>query len=157
MALRYPRDHQALFPDDRAVTLHDDCIFNGGPDGYDGGTFPEGDRQTWVDYTKRVAGGNTFGGEGCNQAGDSTYDWSNWTDLCGADGLVPYIEQFQIAYLNVSACPSVIQSNPAEMVLIDGHSLAIRRLCRTCLMMRTGLNAWMPYRRRLSSLPEMSI
>ncbi|RYP36171.1 hypothetical protein DL767_003503 [Monosporascus sp. MG133] len=100
VALRYPRDHQALFPGDRGVTLHNDCIFNGGPDGYDGGTFPAGDRQTWVDYTKQVASGNTYGGEGCNQAGDSTYDWSDWADLCGSDGLISYINEFQITYMN---------------------------------------------------------
>ncbi|RYP78988.1 hypothetical protein DL770_006783 [Monosporascus sp. CRB-9-2] len=100
VALRYPRDHQALSPGDRGVTLHNDCIFNGGPDGYDGGTFPAGDRQTWVDYTKQVASGNTYGGEGCNQAGDSTYDWSDWADLCGSNGLVSYINEFQIAYMN---------------------------------------------------------
>ncbi|KAF5689061.1 hypothetical protein FDENT_4563 [Fusarium denticulatum] len=100
VALRYPRDHQALFNGNRAVTLHNDCIFNGGPGGYDGGTFPSNDRQTWVDYTKSVASGNTYGGEGCNQAGDSTYDWSNFGDVCGSNGLATYINAFQIAYLN---------------------------------------------------------
>lgn len=100
--MRYPPDHRALFAGDRSVTLHNDCIFNGGPDGYDGGTFPADDRQTWVDYTKEVAAGNAYGGEGCNQADDSTYDWSNFDDVCGSNGLAAYIDAFQIAYFNVS-------------------------------------------------------
>ena len=151
VALRYPRDHQALFPGDRAVTLHNDCIFNGGPDGHDGGTFPVGDRQTWVDYTRQVAGGNTFGGEGCNQAGDSTYDWTNWTDLCGDNGLVPYIEQFQIAYLNVSV---LRYRNHANGNKADGQSLVIRNLSRSCSITQTGRSVSMPYNRRFSSMPK---
>lgn len=107
IAIRYPADHKALFPGSRAVTIHNDCIFNGGPKGYDGGTFPDEDRQTWVDYTKQVASGNFYGGEGCNQASDSTYNWSNWTDVCGSNGLVKYINEFQISYMN--------PGNPPEM------------------------------------------
>jgi hypothetical protein len=102
VALRYPLDHMALFPNDRSVTLHDDCIFDGGADGSDGGTFPTDDRQTWVDYAIQVAGGNTFGGEGCADAGDAAYDWYDWDDLCGSNGLVAYINSLQLAYLNVS-------------------------------------------------------
>ncbi|RYO87404.1 hypothetical protein DL762_004234 [Monosporascus cannonballus] len=100
VALRYPRDHQALFPGDRGVTLHNDCVFSGGPDGYDGGTFPAGGPPDLGRLHQAVASGNTYGGEGCNQAGDSTYGWSDWADLCGSDGLVPYINEFQIAYMN---------------------------------------------------------
>ncbi|KAL7940439.1 hypothetical protein V8C42DRAFT_337514 [Trichoderma barbatum] len=107
VALRNPQDHRALFENNRAITLHNDCIFNGGPNGYDGGTFPSYDRQTWIDYTKKVASGNTYGGEGCNQADDSTYDWSNFADLCGSNGLAAYIHTFQIAYLN--------PGNPAQL------------------------------------------
>lgn len=103
VAIRYPADHKALFDGDRSVTIHNDCIFNGGPDGDDGGTFPADDRQTWIDYTKQVAGGNTYGGEGCNQAGDSSYDWSNFDDVCGSNGLASYVNEFQISYFNVCA------------------------------------------------------
>jgi hypothetical protein len=102
LALRYPQDHQALYEGDRSVTIHNDCIFNGGPSGFDGGTFPANDRQRWVDYTKEVASGNSYGGEGCNQAGDSTYDWTNYDDVCGSNGLEAYIHEFQISYFNVS-------------------------------------------------------
>ncbi|KAM0268383.1 hypothetical protein ACHAQH_010007 [Verticillium albo-atrum] len=100
VAIRYPRDHMALFGGDRTVTIHNDCIFNGGPDGYDGGSFPASDRQAWVDYTKQIASGNIYGGEPCNQAGDSTYDWEDYDDLCGPNGLAAYIDEFRIAYLN---------------------------------------------------------
>lgn len=41
VALRYPRDHRALFPGDRTVTLHD-CLFDGASDG---DTFPDGEDQ----------------------------------------------------------------------------------------------------------------
>lgn len=46
VALRYPADHQALCSGSRAVTIHDDCIFDGGFDSTDGGTWPSDDRQT---------------------------------------------------------------------------------------------------------------
>jgi hypothetical protein len=99
--MRYPVDHKALFPDNRNVTLHNDCIFDGGPDGNDGGTFPSNDRQIWIDYTIKVAANNGYGGEGCDDAGDATYKWNNYDDLCGSNGLVPYINKFKIAYMNV--------------------------------------------------------
>lgn len=101
VVLRYPQDHQAIFEGDRAVTLHNDCIFDGGPTGHDGGTFfPLEERQNWVDYTLEVAGGNTYGGEGCSV--DGGYDWWDYDDLCGSNGLAAYIDTLQIAYLNVS-------------------------------------------------------
>ena len=105
VAMRYPQDHSAIYNGNRSVTLHDDCIFDGGMDGYDGGTFPTDDRQTWVNYTIEVAGDNTFGGEGCNNAGDSTYDWSDYDAVCGDEGIITYINELQIAYLNVSLWP----------------------------------------------------
>lgn len=101
MALRYPADHQALFNGSRAVTIHDDCIFDGGSTGTDGGTWPSDGRQSWIDYTIEVAGNNTFGGEGCDNAGDATFDWSDYTALCGSDGIAAYIDTLQIAYMNV--------------------------------------------------------
>lgn len=104
VAVRTPSDHKTLFNGDRAVTIHNDCIFNGGPNGYDGGTFPANDREAWVNYTKQVAAGNIYGGEPCNEAGDSTYNWDYYDDLCGPNELAAYIDQFQIAYLNVSIC-----------------------------------------------------
>lgn len=58
----------------RAVIIHDDCIFDGGFDSTDGGTWPSDDRKTWIDYTIEVSGNNTFGVEGCNNAGDATFD-----------------------------------------------------------------------------------
>ncbi|CAH0022173.1 unnamed protein product [Clonostachys rhizophaga] len=100
VAIRYPQDHKVLYDGDRKVTIHNDCIFNGGPNGNDGGTFPSDDRQTWIDYTKQVASSNTYGGEGCADAGDSTYDWSNFDDVCGSNGLEAYIHKFQISYFN---------------------------------------------------------
>ncbi|KAF3407056.1 hypothetical protein DPV78_001818 [Talaromyces pinophilus] len=100
VALRYPADHQALFNGSRAVTIHDDCIFDGGFNGSDGGTWPSDDRQTWIDYIIEVAGNNTFGGEGCDNAGDATFDWSDYTALCGSDGIAAYIDTLQIAYMN---------------------------------------------------------
>lgn len=101
VALRYPEDHYQLYRDDRSVTIHNDCILNAGPDGGDGGTFPDEDRDIWKDYTVQVAGSNTYGGEGCNQADDSTYDWE-YDDVCGDNGLVAYIHKFQMSYINVS-------------------------------------------------------
>ena len=103
VALRDPRDHKALFPGSRTVTLHDDCIFDGGPTGDDGGTFTADDgddRQGWVDYVKQVASGNTFGGEGCDDATDAKFDWSAG-NLCSSNGLKAYIDAFQISYLKV--------------------------------------------------------
>ncbi|KAH8703198.1 hypothetical protein BGW36DRAFT_333852 [Talaromyces proteolyticus] len=100
VALRYPQDHQAMYNGSRTVTLHDDCIFDGGPNGTDGGTWPSDDRQTWIDYTKKVSSNNTFGGEGCDDAGDATFDWSDYGAVCGSDGIAAYINAFQIAYLN---------------------------------------------------------
>lgn len=102
VALRYPQDHGALFNGNRTITIHDDCIFDGGLTGYDGGTFPSDNRSFWVDYTTHVASNNTFGGEGCDDAGDATFDWSDWTTLCGDNGLITYINTMGIAYLNVS-------------------------------------------------------
>lgn len=102
VALRYPQDHGALFNGNRTITIHDDCIFDGGLTGYDGGTFPSDNRSFWVDYTTQVASNNTFGGEGCDDAGDATFDWSDWTTLCGDNGLITYINTMGIAYLNVS-------------------------------------------------------
>jgi hypothetical protein len=84
------------------VTIHDDCIFDGGFGGYDGGTFPSDDYDYWIAYTQEVASNNTFGGEGCNNAGDSTYNWSDTSALCGSDGLAAYINYFGMAYFNVS-------------------------------------------------------
>lgn len=101
MALRYPADHQALFNGSRAVTIHDDCIFDGGFNGTDGGTWPSDDRETWIDYIIEVAGNNTFGGEGCDNAGDANFDWSDYAALCGSDGIAAYIDTLQIAYMNV--------------------------------------------------------
>ena len=103
VALRSPLDHSALYQGNQSVTIHNDCIFDGGPNGVDGGTFPDNDRQTWVDYTKQVAGGNTYGGEGCDNAGpESTYNWTNYDNLCGSNGLAAYINAFKISYMNVS-------------------------------------------------------
>lgn len=101
VAIRYPPDHKELFSGDRNVTIHNDCIFNSGPDGTDGGTFPEDDIQKWVDYTIEVSKGNTYGGEPCSQADDSSFDWSNFDAVCGSNGLIDYINKFGISYLNV--------------------------------------------------------
>ena len=102
LAVRTPAIHQELFPNDRSVTIHNDCLFQGGHDGHDGGTFPgdEAERLRWVAYTKEVAKGNTYGGEGCSV--DGGYDWWDYDDLCGSNGLAAYIDTLQIAYLNVS-------------------------------------------------------
>ncbi len=94
-------DHKELFNGDRAVTIHNDCIYESGPNGTDGGTFPD-NRQEWVDYTTEVSKGNTYGGEGCTLDHDSSYDWSNYDDLCGPNGLAAYINYFGISYMNVS-------------------------------------------------------
>lgn len=103
IALRYPQDHSVLkYEENRQVTIHNDCIFNNGPGGDDGGTFPTEDIEGWSDYLKGVASNNTYGGEPCNQAGGSSYDWSDFADVCGDNGLIPYIHEFQISYLNVS-------------------------------------------------------
>ncbi|KAH8895321.1 hypothetical protein GQ53DRAFT_714943 [Thozetella sp. PMI_491] len=129
VALRSPQDHQALFPNDRSITLHDDCIFDGGPNGYDGGTFPTDDRQTWVDYAKQIASNNTFGGEGCDNAGDATYDWSNWDDLCGSNGLATYINGFQMAYLN-PLTPDALQQlfyDSSETACVDAIRAALQK------------------------------
>lgn len=77
---------------------------NEGHGGTDGGTFPQGEAayQEWSEYVKRVASGNSYGGEPCNQADGSTYDWSNYAEVCGPNGLQAYIEEFGVAYLNVS-------------------------------------------------------
>jgi hypothetical protein len=109
IALRYPLDHQALFNGDRSVTIHDDCILNEGLDGTDGWTFPPKQKDALRKYTKQVAGGNTFGGEGCkigDQEDYAGYDW-NADDVCGSNGLVKWINDFQAAYLN--------PYNPREM------------------------------------------
>ena len=148
------------------MTLHNDCIFNGGPQGTDGGTFPgvdEPDRQQWIDYTMQVGGGNSYGGEGCDQAGDSAYNWTDWTDLCGDNGLVPYINQFQIAYMNVSNFAVFVCSfaRGCEFrwgrMLTSENSLAIQRRCRSCSMMIIGAIVSILFRLRFSSIFDRMI
>ncbi|KAI6786023.1 uncharacterized protein J7T54_006362 [Emericellopsis cladophorae] len=108
IAMRYPQDHEILgFEGNRHVTIHNDCIFNNGPGGDDGGTFPEEDIETWSDYLKKVASNNTYGGEPCNQAEGSGYDWSDFDDVCGANGLEAYIHEFQVSYLNPENPPEL--------------------------------------------------
>ena len=46
----------------------------------------------------QVAGNNGYGGEGC----EDTYKWEDYEQLCGSNGLVKYINDFQMGYLNVS-------------------------------------------------------
>jgi hypothetical protein len=103
IALRYPQDHSVLgYEKNRRVTIHNDCIFNNGPGGDDGGTFPTEDIETWSDYLKDVASGNTYGGEPCNQAEGSGYNWNDFANVCGDNGLITYIHEFEVSYLNVS-------------------------------------------------------
>ncbi|KFH44106.1 hypothetical protein ACRE_051150 [Hapsidospora chrysogenum ATCC 11550] len=109
VAVRTPMAHKELFPGDRAVTIHNDCIFDGGPQGSDGGTFPEDDRQAWVDYTREVSKGNTYGGEPCSLGGGSSYDWSDFEHVCGPGGLKAYIEYFGISYLNPGNPPEFFE------------------------------------------------
>ncbi|QKX54376.1 uncharacterized protein TRUGW13939_01462 [Talaromyces rugulosus] len=129
VALRYPQDHKALFNGNRSVTIHDDCIFDAGFNGTDGGTWPTDDFQTWVDYTKQVASNNTFGGEGCKDAGDATFDWSDYSAVCGSDGLAAYINSFQIAYLNAYN-PTEFESlfkDPSENDCVDTIMAALEQ------------------------------
>lgn len=103
VALRNPQDFQALYDGDRdGVTLHNDCMLASGPAGTDGGTFPEDDREAWVEYTKEVSSGNTYGGEPCSMD-TAAFDWTDYSEVCGENGLEPYIHEFQISYLNVSS------------------------------------------------------
>ncbi|TFK97237.1 hypothetical protein BDV98DRAFT_596845 [Pterulicium gracile] len=97
VALRYPEDHHQLYRDSRAVTIHNDCILSAGPgtDGGDGGTFPSTNREWWKEYTIKVAGGNTYGGEGC----DMGWGW-NFGDVCGSNGLVAYVNRYKMSYIN---------------------------------------------------------
>ena len=103
VAVRTPEDHAVLTGGVKStsVTIHNDCIFAEGPGGADEGTFVQTDGHNaayWQAYTKKVAGNNGYGGEGC----EDTYDWSDYTQLCGSNGLVKYINDYQMAYLNVS-------------------------------------------------------
>lgn len=114
IALRYPMDHKALgYQSDRQITMHNDCMMDSGPQGTDRGTFPSDDIATWRQYVLDNISGNTYGGEPCGQSDgtgepDGTpYDWSDTVAaVCGADGLVQYIQDYRIAYLNVSCFAS---------------------------------------------------
>lgn len=139
VAVRTPMAHKELFPGDRAVTIHNDCIFDGGPQGSDGGTFPGDDRQAWVDYTREVSRGNTYGGEPCSQAGGSSYDWSDFEHVCGPDGLKAYIEYFGISYLNVgrlSPCFLVRYCVDVVLTLACAFSLGTRQSSSSSSMIR---------------------
>lgn len=89
--------------------MHNDCMMDSGPQGADRGTFPENDIATWRKYVIDNISGNSYGGEPCGQSDDTgepdgtPYDWSNTTDVCGPNGLIKYIEDNKIAYLNVSS------------------------------------------------------
>ncbi|KAL2071091.1 hypothetical protein VTL71DRAFT_12326 [Oculimacula yallundae] len=108
IAVRYPQDHSVMgYEFNRQVTIHNDCIFNNGPNSDDGGTFPSEDIETWRAYLKRVASNNTYGGEPCDQAEGSGYDWTNYADVCGDNGLITYINEFQVAYLNPANPPDL--------------------------------------------------
>lgn len=94
VAMRTPEDHHSLYRDSRDVTIHNDCILSTGPSGTDGGTFPS---ESWKEYTISVAGDNFYGGEGC----DMGWGW-NFDEVCGANGLVAYVDRYKMAYINVS-------------------------------------------------------
>ena len=115
VAVRTPKDHQAISANDRKLTIHNDCMMAQGPNGSDGGTFPDNDRATWVAYTKKVAASNVYGGEPCDLGGANAYPWTNYDTVCssGSDGLVAYINDFQISYLNVSRTPSLLMFESA--------------------------------------------
>ncbi|KAL8832817.1 MAG: hypothetical protein Q9191_000001 [Dirinaria sp. TL-2023a] len=108
VALRNPRDHHVLAPNITAVTIHDDCIMAQGANGNDSGTFVEGDGQSWAywkSYTQNVARINGgFGGEGCEDdpTNHNRYNWTDWATVCstGSNGLITYINNMQISYLN---------------------------------------------------------
>jgi len=135
-----------LFNGNRTVTLHDDCIFEGGPDSLDAGTFPSDNRTYWVEYTQQVASGNTFGGEPCADAGDpAAFNWSDWTTLCGYNGLIPYINTFEISYLNVSTSLST-----RLKYLID-YSLIHLRSFKACLRTQVRVSAPTQYSKHSSS------
>lgn len=108
VALRNPLDHHALAPNLAAVTIHDDCIMAQGANGSDTGTFLDGDGQTaayWKSYTQQVARINGgFGGEGCQDTSAAGYNWTDYATVCstGSNGLMAYINNMQISYLNVS-------------------------------------------------------
>ncbi|KAH6843159.1 hypothetical protein B0I37DRAFT_213615 [Chaetomium sp. MPI-CAGE-AT-0009] len=127
VAMRYPQDHKALYDGDRGVTIHNDCIFNAGPKGTDGGTFPVEDRETWVSYTKEVASNNTYGGEPCDQASDSTFDWTNFAEVCGSNGLEAYIREFEFSYLNPGNPPAFQQlfNDPSWADCVDAIGAAL--------------------------------
>lgn len=109
IALRYPMDHKDLgYQNDKQITMHNDCMMDSGPDGADRGTFPSNEIPKWRKYVKDYISGNTYGGEPCGQTDDTgepdgtPYDWSDTADVCGDNGLIKYIEDYEIAYLNVS-------------------------------------------------------
>ena len=110
VALRNPLDHHVLAPNLTAVTIHDDCIMAQGANGSDTGTFLDGDGQTaayWKSYTQQVARINGgFGCEGCLAANTdkNPYNWTDYAAVCstGSNGLITYINNMQISYLNVS-------------------------------------------------------
>ncbi|KAI9154760.1 hypothetical protein HJFPF1_07317 [Paramyrothecium foliicola] len=154
VALRYPEDHKMLYENDRSVTIHNDCMLSSGPTGTDGGTFPEEDRQTWVDYTKAVASDNTYGGEPCNQSSDANYDWSNFDSVCGSNGLEAYVHEYKISYLNVSTA----------LVLVSGKktcndrtvSLETPPNCSSFSTIQTTPSALTPLVLLLNHTPEIS-
>lgn len=148
IALRYPLDHDALgYKTDAQITGHDDCIFDGGPLGEDGGTFPDDDISTWRQYVKDHISGNTFGGEGCDQAG-GTYNWSNFDDVCGDNGLIKYIKDYKIAYLNVSDKRDTQIEFGNSFANYCTHSPETPKDCRSCLTARSTKAALTRWRRR---------
>ncbi|CZS88396.1 uncharacterized protein RAG0_00141 [Rhynchosporium agropyri] len=128
IAVRYPQDHSVMgYEFNRQVTIHNDCIFNNGPGRDDGGTFPEEDIETWRAYLKRVASNNTYGGEPCDQASGSGYDWTNYADVCGDNGLIAYINEFKVAYLNPANPPELqkLFNDPAWASCIERMGAAL--------------------------------
>lgn len=84
-------------------------MMDSGPDGADRGTFPDDDIAKWRKYIINNVSGNSYGGEPCG-ASDNTgepdgdaYDWTNTDAVCGSNGLIKYVKDYEIAYLNVSS------------------------------------------------------
>lgn len=84
------------------VMIYNDCIFNNGLGGDDGGIFLMEDIEIWFDYFKDVVLGNIYGGEFCNQVEGFGYNWNDFVNVCGDNGLIIYIYEFEVLYLNVS-------------------------------------------------------